>query len=65
MDGDITSYSWLRAESMLADILRKEMHLPPAMEDVILKDVFYHPKTFVNEVKAVGAEIRITNFRNR
>ena len=51
-------------ESIYTDILTKGMCLPPDLEDVFLKNVLNIPKTAVNEVKAVGTEIRINNMRN-
>ena len=65
VDGDIYSYSWLQTKDMWADIMRKEMKLPPYLEDVIMKNVMDLPKPLVNEVKAVGTEIHMTNMRNR
>ena len=57
VDREIYSYSWLPTQSMWADMMTKEMRLPPAMEDVILKNIFDLSKTLVNEVKAVETEI--------
>ena len=45
--------------------MMKEMHLLPAMEDVIMKNVINLLKTLVNEVKAVGTEITMSNIQNR
>ena len=41
------------------------MKIPPALEDVITKNIMDLPKPLVNEVKALGSEIQITNIRNR
>ena len=65
VDGEIYSYSWLPTQSMWVDMMTKEMRLPPAMEDVIMKNVVNLPETLVNEVKAVGTEIRMSNIQNR
>ena len=65
VDKDILSYSWLPTKDMLADVMTKEMHLPPALEDVFLKNEFSLPQPLINEVKAVGMEIRMINIRNR
>ena len=65
VDGDIYSYSWLPTQSMWADMMTKEMHLPPSLENVILKNVLDIPKPLINEVRAVGTEIRMSNIRNR
>ena len=65
VEGDITSYSWLSMDKMWADILTKEMRLPPGLENVILKNVMDLPKTPINQVKAVSIELRMLNIRNR
>ena len=50
---------------MLADVLMKEMKIPQALEDVILKNEIAISQPLVNEVKAVGTEIRMVNICNR
>ena len=65
VDKDIQSYSWLPTQDMLADVLTKEMKIPQALEDVILKNEISLSQPLVNEVKAVGTEIRMVNIRNR
>ena len=50
---------------MLADVLTKEMKIPQALGDVILKNEISLSQPLVNEVKAVGTEIRMVNIRNR
>ena len=65
VDRDIHSYSWLPTQDMLADVMTKEIHLPPALENVFLKNEFSLFQPLVNEVKAVGTEIRMINIRNR
>ena len=50
---------------MFADVLSKEMRLPQALESVFLKNEFNLSEPLVNEVKAVGTEIRMVNIRNR
>ena len=65
VDRDIYSYSWLPTKDMWADMMTKEMKLPSSLEDVIMKNVMDLPKPLVNEVKAVGTEICMTNIRNR
>ena len=60
VDKDVFSYSWLPTKDMLADVMTKEMHLPLALEDVFLKNDFSLPQPLINEVKAVGMEIRMT-----
>ena len=65
VDGDIFSYSWLPTKNMWADMMTKEMQLPPALENVFLKNDLSLPSPLVNEVKAVGTEICMVNIRNR
>ena len=46
-------------------MMTKEMKIPPALEDVIMKNVMNLPKPIINEVKAVSSEICMNNIRNR
>ena len=50
---------------MLADVLTKEMKIPQALEEIILKNQISIPRPLMNEVKAVGTEIRMINIQNR
>ena len=65
VDEDIYSYSWLPTKSMRADIMTKEMELPSALNNVFLKNYMDLPQPLMNEVKAIGTEIRMSNIRNR
>ena len=65
LDGDIYTYLWLPTQEMLKDVLTKEMKIPQALEDVILKNKISISQSLVNEVKAVGTEIRMVNIHNR
>ena len=65
VDGEIYSYSWLPTQGMLADVLTKEMKIPQALEEIILKNQISIPRPLMNEVKAVGTEIRMINIQNR
>ena len=65
LKGDIFSYSWLSTDDMWADVLTKEMSLPLLSEDVFLKNNLNLPRTFINQVKAVGMEVRMHNIGNR
>ena len=65
VENDIHSYSSLPTQIMLADVLTKEIKIPQAQEDVILKNKNSLSQPLVNEVKAVGPEIRMVNIRNR
>ena len=64
VDKDIQSYSWLPTQDMLADVLTKKMKIPQALENVILKNDISLSQPLVNEVKAVGTEIRMVNICN-
>ena len=48
VDKDILSYSWLPTKDMLADVMTKEMYLPPALDNVFLKNEFRLPQPLVN-----------------
>ena len=65
IDKDIQSYSWLPTQDMLPDVLTKEMKIPQALEDVILKNEISLSQPLLNEVKAMGTEIRMVNIRDR
>ena len=65
LDGDIYMYSWLPTQEILADVLMKEMRIPQALDNVILKNKIFISQPLVNEVKAVGTEIRMVNIYNR
>ena len=65
VDREIYTYSWLPTQEMLADMLTKEMKIPQALEDVILRNEISISQPLVNEVKAVGTEIRMVNIHNR
>ena len=45
-------------------MMTKEMKLPSALEDVFQKNDIVLPIPLVNEVKAIGTEIRMNNIRN-
>ena len=50
---------------MWAEMMTKEMQLPSALENVFLKNDLDLPQPLMNEVRAVGTEIQMTNIRNR
>ena len=50
---------------MYADLLTKEMQIPQHLEDVFYKNYLKLPKTLINQVIAVGPEIRMHNIKNR
>ena len=63
IQGVITSIAWLPTERMWADLLTKEKKLPEDLEDVLMKNNMDIKDTSVNEVKAFGQEVRMTNIR--
>ena len=65
VEGDILSYAWLPTKRMWADLLTKEKQLPRDLEDVFEKNVMDLGDSHINEIKAYGQEIRMTNIRNR
>ena len=65
IDGDIQSYSWLPTGDMMADMMTKEMRMPFNVEQVIMRNIVDIPKPLVNEVVAIGPEIRMRNIQNR
>ena len=65
VERDIYSYSRLPTKNMWADMMTKEMQLPPAIEDVFLKNDLDLPQPLINEVRVIGTEIRMNNIRNR
>ena len=65
VDGDMYSYSWLPTKNMWADIMTKEMQLLPLLEDVIQKNLLDLPQPLINEVRAMGTEIWMSNIGNR
>ena len=50
---------------MLADVLKKDIKIPQALGDIILKNENSIAQPLVNEVKAVGTEISMINIHNR
>ena len=49
LDGEVYSYSWLPPQEMLADVLKKEMKIPQALEDIILETKISISQPLVNE----------------
>ena len=65
LDGEVYSYSWLPTNSMWADMLTKEMEIPLSLEDVILRNILNLPQPLMNEIRALGTKIRMSNIQNR
>ena len=65
IEGEVDSFSWLPAKSMIADMLTKEMKMLDTVQNLKLKNEFSLPPTDVNKVKSEGDELRMYNIRNR
>ena len=63
-EGHVYSYAWLPTEIMSEDLLAKEKCLPQDLEDVLIRNDMNLHDTSINEVKALGQEVRIENIRN-
>ena len=50
---------------MWVDMLTKEMRLPEALENILTSNVMNIKNNTINEVKAHGQEVRMSNIRNR
>ena len=50
---------------MWGNLLTKESKLPEALEDVLIRNVMDIEETTINEIKAHGQEVRLTNIQNR
>ena len=64
LEGEITSYAWLPTEEMWADVLTKEMKIPPGLDKVLAMNKMELPDCNINKVRAVDREIRMENIRN-
>ena len=65
VDGDVLLYSWLPTREILADLMTKETKMNDAFEDIIQENIINIQQPLVNEVVAVGTEIRMKNIQNR
>ena len=65
LSGEITSIAWLPTKDMWADLLTKETKIPKALEDILARNDIKIENAFINEVKAHGYEVRMSNIRNR
>ena len=53
------------SKNMSANLLTKESKLTEAPEDILAQNDMNIGDTSINEVKAYGQEVRVTNIRNR
>ena len=63
--GEISSIAWLPTKDMWADMLTKEMKLPEALDCILTRNDMWIENAFINEVKAHGQEVRMSNICNR
>ena len=63
--GEISSIVWLPTKELWADMLIKEMKLPEALESISTRNDMRIDNAFMNEVKAHGQEVRMSNICNR
>ena len=63
--GEIYSIAWLPTKDMWADMLTKEMKLPEALENILTRNVMNIKNNAINEVKAHGQKVRMSNIRYR
>ena len=64
VDDEILSYAWLPTDSMWANILTKEKKMPLNFDKVITANTLALGDTTINNVKAFGQEVRMTNIQN-
>ena len=65
LNGEITSIACLPTKDMWADLLTKETKMPKALEDILARNDMRIENAFINEVKAHGQEVRMSNICNR
>ena len=65
VEGEITLYAWLPTEEMWADVLTKEMKIPPGLDNVLARNRMELPDTDINRVAAIDGEIKMENIWNR
>ena len=65
LSGEVTSIAWLPTKDMWADLLTKETKLPKGLEEIFTKNDMKIENASINEVKAHGHEVRMTNIQNR
>ena len=59
------SYAWLPTKDMMADCLTKEMKMPDSMEAVLYGKGLELSEPYLNEIKNIEGELRMSNIRNR
>ena len=60
-DGEVTYYSWIQGEEIVADILTKQGSKSAVLDEILLKNEFKHARTVDNKVTYEGDEFKIRN----
>ena len=60
-DGEVTDYSWIQGEEIVADILTKQGSKRAVLDEILVKNEFKHARTEDNKVTYEGDEFKIRN----
>ena len=60
-DGEVTDYSWIQGEEIVAYILTKQGSKHEVLDEILVKNVFKNARTEDNKVTYEGDEFKIRN----
>ena len=60
-DEEVTDYSWIQGEEIVADILTKQGSKREVLDEILMKNEFKHASTEDNKATYEGDEFRIRN----
>ena len=60
-DEEVTAYSWIQGEEIVADILTKQGSKCEVLDEILVKNEFKHANTEDNKVTYEGDEFKIRN----
>ena len=60
-DEEVTDYSWIQGEEIVADILTKQGSKRSVLDEILMKNEFKHARTEDNKVTYEGDEFKIRN----
>ena len=60
-DGEVTDYSWIQGEEIVADILTKQGSRHAVLDEILVRNEFKHARTEDNKVTYEGDEFKIRN----
>ena len=60
-DEEVTDYSWIQGEEIVADILTKQGSKCEVLDEILVKNVFKNARTEDNKVTYEGDEFKISN----